>query len=533
MLKGRKYLILVCSIILLSIMIIYFCIHKMSKTNGEHYDLVIYGGGLQAVATALNASDVTKRNSSILIVVPERYLGSILTAGGQNLFDVREYKVSKLPKGLPSYYPYPQGGNMYTFMKEPSIVFSPTYMASYLLELTKLHPNIDILFEYDIAEVQTNSSKDKISSIKVFPLIKDQHSRYIFDEERPIVVHSEHFVDASETGRFISLSGLFNGVVGRGDIDKDEKQMAAGLMIKVKNINMEAVQKKKKEMAPFLIYYSHKNSLGILGGYEINEDNEFKKYSDQNQYFRIKPYNGGEDGYTGKWKQSEETEMWMNMLLIYDVDARKSWRDKVYNNGNYPENHLLDPEIAREMAIKEISSEGFIQLLRRLPGLSNVTLVYEDHEPVVGDILYIRESIHSTNPDGSFALNKEAVSKTGNDRRYYDRRVGLGYYNFDSNSYEKGESLSEGRPKEPWYVPYDVLLSPNVSNLLIPGYAANMDSYTFRAMRVYPNLVVLGDAAGVAMGLSLLGEFNLKHPTKEQMQLLQTELSKRNVILDK
>ena len=171
-------------------------------------------------------------------------------------------------------------------------------------------------------------------------------------------------------------------------------------------------------------------------------------------------------------------------------------------------------------------------MLRRFYGFKNVELVYQNGNPVVADEMYIRETIHSTNNDGSFALNREDTEGL-QDERHYERRIGLGFYNFDSNSYAKTEILSEPAEKKPWYVPYDVLIGSKVKNLLVSGYAANIDSFSWRAMRVYPNLIVLGDAAGVAAGLSSQYRFNIFSPTPTQIFLLQRTLEKEGAILNK
>jgi hypothetical protein len=151
--------------------------------------------------------------------------------------------------------------------------------------------------------------------------------------------------------------------------------------------------------------------------------------------------------------------------------------------------------------------------------------------PEVGDILYLREGIHTVKDKPyTYGLNKLDVLTGG--ARWFNRRIGIGFYNFDSNTYTKNESLSNPL-HEPWYVPYDVLTSPKVANLLIPGYAASIDSFAWTAMRVYPNLIMLGDAAGVAAGLALLGDFRIYDPTDEQIAELQYSLKQVNVILGK
>jgi hypothetical protein len=408
-----------------------------------------------------------------------------------------------------------------------------------------------------VQEVANKRQQAKVTGLQLQKLKKDEMNRYVFDTSSTVRVEAPIYIDASESGRLVRLTGHFAHTVGREDQNPDRKQMAATLMFKLKGIRLDEVRSGAK--APFHYSWTDKGALQIWGGYEANQSTLFKRYSAMEKNFRLKPYNAGEDGNAGKAKQSESTEFWMNMLLIYDVDARKAWRDKVANNGFYPEDGGLDPEIAREMAIDEIKRPDFMRLLGTLPGFENAQLVVRNGQPIVGESLYIRESIHAIqnteferalSPDGEkgleqgtsqaqkvrqhgfmFALD-EAGAKAGGSE-YYAQRIGLGYYNFDSNTYEKGEGLTNPWPEHPWYVPYETLISPSLENVLIPGYAANISSFAWSAMRVYPNLIMLGDAAGTAAGLALQGEFALQHPDTEAMQRLQKELQNAKVILNK
>lgn len=558
----------------------------------DFYDIVIYGGGPQAVAAALKASDVTKDQKRILLIVPERELGSLWTAGAQNLFDWNEYRSSLLPPGLPTDYKGAQAGSAYLFLKEMSLSFPPDTMAGYLKKLLSVHRNITVLYETDIAGVESKPANgdtetadgerenpvgiaDSVSGavrigrtdlrngtdlsngidlrngtdlsnravlrngvegeaavvtgLTLQHLIKDEHHRYIFDPSRSIRVLAPTYVDASETGRLVRLSGHFRGIIGRADQHSDQAQMAATLMFKLKGIQAQSVPLSHR--LPFHMHVSKKGSLQIWGGYEINRSALFHNYAMQSDYFRMKPYNAGEDGYESQGNLTADTEFWMNMLLIYQVDARKAWRDKVANNGFYPTDGELDPEIAREMAMRELMKPAFLQMIRALPGFEHARLVMKDGRPVAGEMLYLRESIHSSNSNGEFALDDAGVK--GHDQRYYAHRIGLGYYLFDSNTYTKTESLTAKWPASPWYVPYETLVSPELSNVLIPGYAANISSFAWTAMRVYPNLIVLGDAAGVAAGLAAKGEFAVLQPTEGQMVRLQEQLRKVQAILEK
>jgi hypothetical protein len=501
------------------------------------YDLVVYGGGVQAVSTVLKASNV-RPAARILMIVPDRALGSILTMGRQNIFDINYFRPTELPQGIPETYLGAQAGTLYYLLKDLSIAFPPAALETYLSEKIKARSNVDILYEHDVADVSSSPARNgqQISSLEIRQLKRNEAGAYRFDDGAfSKTIQGSIFIDASETGRLVRLSGHHVGTVGREDQNPDCAQMAATLMFKLRGIHAAAAITDYRLQGKVM---SELGSYHIWGGHEMNSHGAFIQYDGNSKHFKLKPYNAGEDGYSGKGDAgSASMDFWMNMLLIYGVDARKDLRDKDSANGWYPQDGGMDPEEARQLAIEELKRPEFMETLRKLRGFEQVELVTAGGEPVVGEILYVRESIHTANEADPqrrhyrFALDREGV--TGGDAKYKERRIGLGYYPFDSNSYVKGEQLSNPKAKEPWFVPYDVLLNPILTNVLIPGYAANIDSFAWTAMRVYPNLIMLGDAAGVASGLALSGQFDLKEPTPEQMRTLQKELRKQQVILDK
>ncbi|MDQ0897730.1 FAD-dependent oxidoreductase [Paenibacillus sp. V4I7] len=492
--------------------------------------IVIYGGGPQAVAAALKAADGF--GGQVTMIVPENRLGSIQTAGGQNLFDLNSYKPSRLPEGIPADYKGAQAGSLFYFLRELSPVFPPSQMEQFFSYKTGARKNIRVLYQTDIERVDCESqgSAYRVSSVAVRPLKRAVGGGFSFDFQKPPeIIRGLVFIDASETGRLVRLTGHHIGTVGREDQNPDEKQMAATLMFKAKGIDVEkAVTDWTKEGCTL----SEKGSLQLWGGYILNTDPGFSAYNENPASpYRFKPYNAGEDGYSQKGSaRSKDMEFWVNGLLIYDVDAQ-------LQSGIPNSKGGTEPSEARRLALEEIAKPEFISMLRRLPGWGSAEIVIENGKPAAGETLYIRESVHTAIKVDKerriyeFALDKSGV--TGGDSRYYKRRIGLGYYQFDSNSYKKGEPLSNPLPAKPWYVPYDVLLCPSLTNVLIPGYAANIDSFAWTAMRVYPNLIVLGDAAGAAAALALRGDFELSNPTQKQIEFLQRELLKYQAILEK
>lgn len=512
-----------------------FSIMMTSSVRNTNYEIVIYGGGPQAVSTALMAAAAGGKDTDILLIVPENQLGSIMTAGKQNLFDVNYYKSSKLPPGLPSGYEGSQGGSLYRFHHELGAVFAPDRMAGYFADLLKSTGQVKVLYETELtaADVHTEPGEEAktIDSVRYRKIKKGKDGRYAFTGKETAPLRADIFVDASETGRLLRLTGAAYHT-GREDTGQDQLQMVATLMYKVKGVDAyKAIEPNKRDYG---VAYSKKGSFQFWAGREAYTIPEIVQYNQDKPYFRLKAYNAGEDGYSHVGGDTTRIPFWMNQQIIYEVDARKSFRDIGLNNGLYPDSTGLDPEEAREMSIQELKNPEYWTMLRKLPGFEKVEPVLDEHgDPVVGDILYIRESIHAKNgPDDpkKHALTKDDVMNGG--EALYDRRIGIGYYNFDSNTYRKQEMLTNPL-HEPWYVPYETLLSPEVNNLLLPGYSANIDSYSWSAMRVYPNLIMLGDAAGVAAGLALQKQFKLHAPEPIELRRLQETLYEHQGILEK
>lgn len=407
------------------------------------------------------------------MIVPEPVLGSTLTHGAQNLFDRNHYKVSKLPAGFKPSYLGTQGGSFYYFLNDMGDVYSPAAMATYLRKKIEGHPNITVRYQSDISEAKVSAAR--ITAVK----------------SGTDWVQAKVFIDASESGKLVRYTLRYT--VGR----EDGKQMAATLMFQMTGIDVTLASVGGGNVR------SPQGKLQFWGGYAVNTLPQFKRYAaDKSHPYRIKPYNAGEES-PGIY--------WMNMLLVYGVDA-------------------ADPAAAYQKAAEEIASPAFMERLRTLPGFEKSALVLRNGKPVVGNMLYIRESIHAKKGD-RYGLNKDDALYPAN--RYRNQAIGVAYYNFDSNSYVKGENLSNPLGKGPWYVPYAVIGGNAVGNLITPGYGASVDAFVWTAMRVYPNLIVLGDASGVAAGLALQGRFNLQNPSQTEMGILQDQLRKVQAILEK
>ncbi len=181
-----------------------------------------------------------------------------------------------------------------------------------------------------------------------------------------------------------------------------------------------------------------------------------------------------------------------------------------------------------------------------------------NNNPIVGDILYIRETVHTTiNPSNNTHGSEESnyavlpiesilagkpdgtydLGVPGQDSSNFNTRIGLAFYQSDINAYEKSDlkdsngnhiwgsditkklrpdletlirrithddQTNNVNPKCAVFMPFETLTCARFPNLLIPGVSCGVSSISWSEVRVLPNLFVLGDAAGVAAGYSVM-----------------------------
>lgn len=191
--------------------------------------------------------------------------------------------------------------------------------------------------------------------------------------------------------------------------------------------------------------------------------------------------------------------------------------------------------------------QQILEALREIPGFESVNFVYDSNNKVVtGDTLYIRETVHMTKnanniahgtENTNFGLTSTACHNagmgtgTGGDSSNYATRIGIGHYYSDIHPYDPSDCMGgtryvwaygsyrkmrsdlvflDNHPIHPAYIPYSVLKTDYVANLILAGYAVNMSSFAWGEMRVFPNQAVVGDAAGVTAAYC---HNNSKYPT--------------------
>lgn len=461
--------------------------------------VVIYGGSFAGAAAAFQAATHLPPGQDLLLVVPESALGSIGTVGGQNFFDIRHWRGELATKGSFArwFETFGQG-------------YSTKAMAEQLYaELAEGFPDkVRLLFKHELEAVHLDEEGRRIIGLTVRPVARDPETGKVQWAGKPRRVNGDVFIDASDTGRLARLAGIPLSP-GRADWTDDGQQQAATLIFQVSGVAPQAAKAHRHPQTgqPEFHYFQEPDGsrLGWGGKDFTGYDPVIAAYNNSAHRFTLKGYNIAEDT-PGKW--------WLNILLIHEVNGLMQEIDR--DTHRWPDAELIEDgqwstDHAYREALAELERPRFLEALRRFPGFETVELVRDANgQPVVGEVLYLRETVHATQADGTFALSTPCVREAGAgpdlgaDRHLYPVRVGLGLYYIDINAYRKGEPVQTlETPANPHYIPLAALITPALDNLLLPGYAQSTASEAWASMRVIPNLVVCGDAAGSAAAYSI------------------------------
>lgn len=533
-------------------------------------DIVVYGGGFAGVAAAAKAAANTASNKTIALIVPDPVdhngngscLGGIGTIGGQNYFDIRTDSKGLVTKGTFNWWHTKLGQH-----------YSVDEMAALLkADLAKYGSKIKYYYGYDISSVGWDS---RITSLTVKQIKRNPTTGIVEWESVQHTINGTVFIDASESGR-LTRRANFGGTTGRFDfpatyLDADEKtdygkgrQQVATLMFKVTGFDKDYTG----DDITILDHADTNHVYSAGGGEKAYQNKKGKIYQFNEKHgpegFALKPFNMAQDG-------PNSSEWWVNMLLVFNVDGRAYNRDK----GTYlfPSDMRSDYKTVDDAWVEArniINSAEFLDTIKEFPGFRNVQIVKKNGKPVVGEVMYLRETIHaalsSTNrangtENTNYGLTTNEANKAGktyndgSDSQNYATRIGLNFYWSDINAYKFEDlkdangkyiwfdevfrkvrpdlGLSGSSPTNPVYVPYNAITSNYVANLLTPGYAACMSSFAWAECRVLPNQCVLGDAAGVAAAYAITHNKDPLRLTASDLSQVQTTLRNSGARLEK
>jgi hypothetical protein len=527
-------------------------------SHSVYEDIVVYGGGFAGCAAVHNAAMLAP-DKSVLLIIPEPVSkpGGLGTVGGQNFTDIRFWKEKIVTQGTFGQW-YNAAGQFY----------SADRMAEIIAKDLAQFPNLKIMYSSDVSFVELKGKK--IDKIHIHPLKRAGNGSVGWQEGLQVIT-ARVFIDASDDGRLAQMAGAPH-TVGRQDWPADyltesehkagyAYQQAATLMFKVSGLDKPD---KPGTVGDITFSRDGLGSWGLAGGGTTWSSNALvtafnERYKAEG--FAIKPINAAQNG-------AGSSEWWVNTLLVYNVDGRAHDRDigtPAYPKDTTPGHLTVDQAWikAREL----LGSPDFIEALRQFNvsdgvreyGFGKAEMVLdEERKPVVGEVMYIRESVHGQLTKKSAKSDTEntnyAVTTTeaqnagesaadGDDAANYADRIGLGYYMMDINAY-RPEDINRngtyrwpvtevirpdwlaagGEPQNPVYLPFRMLIVENVKNLLVPGYATGCSSFAWAELRVLPNLAVLGDAAGAAAARAVAYNENPGDFTEVSINWVQDKL---------
>ena len=153
-------------------------------------DIVIYGGSFAAAAAAAKAASHAP-SKQIAVIIPDPVsgigssFGSIGTIGGQNCFDIREWKGSNPVQGTFSWW-LSRWGQFY----------NTDQMAAQLKSDVTKYSNLKVYYGYDIKSIVTKSTPFRITQVTVCSIYRD-FSGFVAWGSSTEVISGTVFIDAS------------------------------------------------------------------------------------------------------------------------------------------------------------------------------------------------------------------------------------------------------------------------------------------------------------------------------------------------
>ena len=507
-------------------------------------DILVYGAELPGVAAALVAARRADPGTRVTLVFPEARPGGLATTSGHCAWEIRQWQHGGRRAA-------PQGGSFARWLEQTGPIYVPGALAA-LLEDELAASGVRCLAGHELASVRaaaggragrSRARKPRAGASEAIAAVTARQLEAgpagpAFAAAEAEVLTADVFIDASVGGRLLRLAGGGYSI-GRADWNPDARQMVASFLVALEGVDWDALTAARDgqerpiwgtatEAGPTGERRTFWGAAGIAAN-----DAVLAAFANAHPGFRVGPPRGWEE---------EGGVFWVSALLVYNVDGRR----RAYDAGTERDVEVgpvksRDLDTAYREAVATATSSDMLGALRRFPGFERVRLATVGDSPRCAETLLLRETVHGVAPGPTpYAVKVEDMTGAGAgladgvDARHRDRRVGLGFYWPENAGYTHGEVVrTTAAATNPMYLPLDAVLAPSLSNLLVPGYAARIESRAWWALRAAPNLCVLGDAAGAAAALALHEGVPLARFGTAEVAALQSWLAAEGAILNK
>ena len=440
------------------------------------YDVVVCGGGTAGVCAAIASA---RQGAKTLLVERTFAVGGMLTIGDAGITkftehckDVDVYKDEVLdvlgenPRdvqvvgGIAHEFVIrliKEGNALGTSGEAGSYVFTDKYEAQLTLINMLEEAGVEVL--YDSRVCLANKKNGSIESIVVC------------NKEGFCQITATEFIDATGDADIAALSGV-DFVIGASEKDVEEgcakevRQMQNfGIMYRVRNVNFEKLfDYLEKNPDKY-----HQNEFGVM-----SLENARKSYEDgEMSVFRFKIEVPGEES--------------LKPVQVYNLPEK----DEAILLGpfcGYEGDGLDARSVSRGQEACQRAPHRLNEILKRnIPGFENVKTIFA---PDVG----VRETRHII---GEYTLTGVDVLSGKN----FNDSIGCGGHPIDIHPIPPEiEDMSMNHWR--FHIPYRIMLSKNVKNLLVTGRCVSATRIASGAIRPTAQCMVMGEAAGIAAALA-------------------------------
>ena len=482
--------------------------HKPMKVNfvdfPMFYDVVVYGGTASGIMAAVAAS---REGHDVVLIETSNHLGGMVT-GGLSYTDHGNIKVIG---GMTREF-FEMIGRRYG--KEVSWFYEPHLAEEVFKEMIE-EENIHVYYNLKLKEKRA--------------VEKDGSSLVSMEMENGDLFYAQVFIDSTYEGDLMAESGV-TYTVGREDND-DYSESFAGVLPSLGRNN----------------FYYNMNAFGVEGnlfeeisinlpGPSGQGDDMVQAYNYRlcltnnfnNQIPFAKPNNYNRNRYMllSAWlnliKEKESRSIKFSDVVYfgplpsskYDINNSGAFStDYIGGSSEYPE-----ADYERREEIKNEHKEYIQGLLyfigndESVPeelradvkqwGYAADEFIDNDYWPYQ---LYVREARRMV---GDFVMTENDVRKD----KKKDDAIGMGSYNIDSHNVQRYLTLdgfvqNEGEiqiPVTPYQIPYRVMM-PKISEAdnLIVTVCVSASHIAYSSMRMEPQYMIMGEAAGIAASMSI------------------------------
>ncbi|MFA6988496.1 MAG: FAD-dependent oxidoreductase [Candidatus Gastranaerophilaceae bacterium] len=418
------------------------------------FDIIIVGGGISGVSAAISAA---KQDCKVLIIEKNTYLGG--TSTGALVTPMMKNALKSGERLTHGFYDellteLSKTGDSAVFKDGNPGWFNPEMMKCILDDFCEKY-RVKVLFDTVITGVEKKNKKI-IFVDTLFNGIKKKYS-------------AKYYIDASGNADLAALAGC------QFDSGINGQNQAMTL-----RFNMAGVE--LKTFAEFLEKIDPKSDISPVMYLENGEILLSTACTNQDKGWKLKPYfdKAVNDGILDK---NDTT-----YFQIFSIPGQTS--SIAFNCPRIHSEKSLDPLDVKDVSYALIQGRKQIRKLsefckKYLPGFENAYV--SNIAPMIG----IRDSRR-------VKCKYELVEEDIIEAKKFKTAIAKTNYPIDVHSIAKSNDRLSFLEKDDYYeIPLEVMLSQNIDNLIVTGRAVCASFYAQASLRIQPNCIAMGEAAGI------------------------------------